>query len=371
MTATTIEADRGWMTGALALAGQQLGAVWPNPAVGAVVVCDGRLIARGATQPGGRPHAERVALDRAGSAARGATLYVTLEPCSHHGQTPPCVDAIEAAGIARVVIAAEDPDPRVDGRGVAQLRAAGIVVEVGVCREEAEALNAGFFSRIRSGRPLTTLKLATSLDGRIAAHTGIAKWITGPEALARAHLGRALHDAVLVGATTALNDDPELTCRLPGLQHRSPVRIVADGRLRLPLTHKLVATARTWPTWLVTRDDAPGQRLAAFEAAGMEIIRVPRGREGGVDPEAVVRALGTRGITRLMIEGGGQIAASFIAADLIDAVDWYRAPIILGGDGAPAVAGLDVASPAAAPRFQRVAIERLGEDTLESLRRQG
>ncbi len=359
------------MAGALALAGHQLGAVWPNPAVGAVVVGDNRLIARGATQPGGRPHAERVALDRAGPAARGATLYVTLEPCSHHGHTPPCVDAVIAAGIARVVIAAEDPDPRVDGRGIQQLRAAGIAVEVGVCRDEAEALNAGFFSRIRRGRPLTTLKLATSLDGRIAAHTGVSKWITGPEALARAHLGRAQHDAVLVGATTALTDDPELTCRLPGLQHRSPVRIVADGRLRLPLTHKLVATARTWPTWLVTRQDAPSQRLAAFEAAGMEILCVPPGREGGVDPDAVVQALAKRGITRLMIEGGGQIAASFIAADLVDRVDWYRAPIILGGDGAPAVAGLDIDRPDAAPRFVRVAIETLGHDVLESFRRQG
>ncbi|MDX2103017.1 MAG: bifunctional diaminohydroxyphosphoribosylaminopyrimidine deaminase/5-amino-6-(5-phosphoribosylamino)uracil reductase RibD [Alphaproteobacteria bacterium] len=371
MTVVWSAADAGWMDAALALARRQLGAVWPNPAVGAILVKDGRVLARGVTQSGGRPHAERVALDRAGAEAVGATLYVTLEPCNHHGVTPPCTDALLEAKVARVVVATEDPDPRVNGSGIARLRAHGVQVDVGLRREQADEVNAGFFCRICQGRPLVTLKLATSLDGRIAAPGGVSKWITGPAALARAHLSRARHDAVLVGAQTALADDPELTCRLPGLSHRSPVRVVADGRLRLPLTHKLVQSARNARTWLITRADAPAERLQAFATAGLEIITATPAVEGGVEPAAALAALGQRGITRLMVEGGGQLAASLVAADLVDRIEWYRAPILLGGDGAAAVAGLDVASPAAAPRFVRTGIEHRGDDVVESYRRRG
>ncbi|MCK5275514.1 MAG: bifunctional diaminohydroxyphosphoribosylaminopyrimidine deaminase/5-amino-6-(5-phosphoribosylamino)uracil reductase RibD, partial [Alphaproteobacteria bacterium] len=220
------------MRAALALAGRGLGRVWPNPAVGCVLVDrDGRVTGRGWTQPGGRPHAETEALARAGGAAKGATAYVTLEPCVHHGQTPPCADALIEAGVARVIAATEDPDPRVKGGGLGRLRDAGIAVEAGLLREEAELLNAGYLMRQREGRPVVTLKLATTLDGRIATHAGESRWITGEAARARGHMMRARHDAIMVGIGTALADNPTLTCRLPGLEDRSPVRIVVDARL--------------------------------------------------------------------------------------------------------------------------------------------
>src|SRR5580700_4659831 len=231
--------DLGHMRTALGLARRGLGNTWPNPAVGCVIVKDGRVVGRGWTQKGGRPHAETEALARAGKGAKGATAYVSLEPCSHHGKTPPCAEALIAAGVSRVVAAVEDPDPRVSGRGIARLRAAGIAVEAGLCAAEAAELNAGFFCRVAQGRPLVTLKLAASLDGRIATPTGKSRWITGPAARERAHLLRAAHDAVLIGTGTALADDPQLTCRLPGLEARSPVRIVIDRTLRLPATLRL------------------------------------------------------------------------------------------------------------------------------------
>src|SRR6266705_1008472 len=219
--------DEQAMRAALALARRGLGRVWPNPAVGCAIVKDGRVVGRGWTQPGGRPHAETEALARAGGAAHGATAYVTLEPCCHSGRTPPCADAL-------VVAALEDPDPRVVGGGLARLRAAGIAVEAGLCAAEAAEINAGFFQRVRLGRPLVTLKLATSLDGRIATASGESRWITGPAARERAHLLRVTHDAILVGTDTVLADNPQLTCRLPGLGHRSPVRIAIDRELRIP-----------------------------------------------------------------------------------------------------------------------------------------
>ncbi|MBX6375722.1 MAG: bifunctional diaminohydroxyphosphoribosylaminopyrimidine deaminase/5-amino-6-(5-phosphoribosylamino)uracil reductase RibD, partial [Acetobacteraceae bacterium] len=242
------------MRAALALARRGLGNAWPNPAVGCVLVRDGRVVGRGWTQPGGRPHAETEALRRAGpEGARGATAYVTLEPCSHHGRTPPCCDALIAAGVARVVVALQDPDSRVNGRGIARLRAAGIAVETGLCEAEARAINAGFIRRIHLGLPLVTLKLATTLDGRIATATGESRWITGPEARREAHALRARHDAVLVGSGTVLADDPDLTCRLPGMAKTPVLRVVADSRLRTPPAARLVATARQVPTWIVTR----------------------------------------------------------------------------------------------------------------------
>ena len=222
------------MAVALRLAERGLGSAWPNPAVGCVLVRDGRVVGRGWTQPGGRPHGEVEALRRAGDAALGATAYVSLEPCAHYGRTPPCTMALLQAGMRRVVAATVDPDPRVDGRGIEQLRQAGVEVSVGLCRAEAEAINAGFILRVRAGRPLVTLKLATSLDGRIATRSGESQWITGEQARARGHLLRASHDAIMIGSGTALADDPALTCRLPGLEDRSPVRIVLDGRLASP-----------------------------------------------------------------------------------------------------------------------------------------
>src|SRR5262245_12025323 len=278
----------GHMRAALGLAARGLGRTWPNPAVGCVLVREGRVVGRGWTQPGGRPHAETEALGRAGDAARGATAYVSLEPCSHTGKTPPCADALIAAGIGRVVAAVEDPDPRVSGRGLARLRDAGIAVTTGVCAAEADELNAGFFMRVKLGRPLVSLKLATSLDGRIATHTGDSRWITGEAARRRAHLLRATHDAILVGTGTALADDPALTCRLPGLGERSPVRVVLDRQLRLPAATKLLATAREVLTWIVTTAASDPVRRQLLVGMGAELIDVPVASDGRLSLSATL-----------------------------------------------------------------------------------
>ena len=277
---------------ALALAARGLGQVAPNPAVGCVIVRDDTIVGRGWTQPGGRPHAETEALLRAGRAAAGATAYVTLEPCSHHGRTPPCADGLIAVGVRRVVSALGDPDPRVSGRGLERLRAAGIEVTTGVCEAEAARLNRGFLMRVEEGRPLVLLKLATSLDGRLATHCGESKWITGDPARAFGHLLRHQHDAIMVGSGTVLADDPELTVRLPGLTARQPLRIIVDGRLRTPLTAKLVAQARTNPTLLITLADAQRPRRRAYEDAGVTVLSVDPDTDGAVDLAAVLQLLG-------------------------------------------------------------------------------
>ncbi len=357
------------MTAALALARRGLGRVWPNPAVGCVLVAGGRAVGRGWTQPGGRPHAETEALRRAGGLARGATAYVTLEPCNHQAESPPCTAALIDAGIARVLVALEDPDPRVAGSGIARLRDAGIVVEVGLCGEAAAALNAGFLKRVAEGRPLVTWKTATTLDGRIATHRHDATWITGEAARARAHLMRATHDAVLIGAATATEDDPMLDCRLPGLEDRSPVRVVVDAHLRLPLTAKLVSTAGRPATWLVTCGGGVKERLAAYRRAGVEIVELAPGRDGYPDPVDMLRELADRGLTRVLVEGGSHIAAAFLRRDLVDRVAWFRAATVVGGDGVPAAQGFDVDRLDQAPGFERQSVTELGPDLLELLTR--
>ena len=293
------------MRAALALARRGLGNAWPNPSVGCVVVRHGRVVGRAVTAPGGRPHAEPLALAMAGAAARGATVYVTLEPCCHHGRTPPCTDALIAAGVARVVVAARDCDPRVDGQGILRLRAAGIAVEEGLLRAEAEDMNAGFFTRVRLGRPLVTLKLASTLDGRIATRAGESRWITGEPARRMAHALRGRHDAVMVGVGTVLADDPDLTCRIPGYKPVPLVRVVADSHLRSRLTCRLVATAAATPTWLVARHSADAGRRRALQGAGAEVLTVGDGSPG-VDLAQALAALAGRGITRLLVEGGAQ-----------------------------------------------------------------
>ncbi|WP_374447411.1 bifunctional diaminohydroxyphosphoribosylaminopyrimidine deaminase/5-amino-6-(5-phosphoribosylamino)uracil reductase RibD [Stella sp.] len=357
------------MRGALALAERNLGRVWPNPSAGCIVVRGGEVVGRGWTQPGGRPHAEVEALARAGEAARGATVYVSLEPCCHWGRTPPCTDALTAAGVARVVYAVDDPDPRVQGKGAARLRAAGVAVTAGVLADEAEALNEGFFRRLRDGRPMVTLKMATSLDGRIATHTGASRWITGPLARERAHLMRARHDAVMVGIGTAVADDPLLTCRLPGLEDRQPVRIVVDGRLRLPLTSRLVRGAGAAPVWLVTLPDADPVRARTYEECGVTVIRVEPREPGTIDMADALAALGSRGLTRVLVEGGGRLAATLLRDDLVDHLAWFRAPAIIGGDGVAAAVAFGIDEPDAAPRFVRGEIVELGDDLLEHYRR--
>ncbi|HKU97749.1 MAG TPA: bifunctional diaminohydroxyphosphoribosylaminopyrimidine deaminase/5-amino-6-(5-phosphoribosylamino)uracil reductase RibD, partial [Vineibacter sp.] len=315
------------MASALALARRGLGQTWPNPTVGCVLVKDGTALVRGRTGRGGRPHGEAVALaaaQAAGVDVRGATAYVSLEPCAHHGRTPPCAEALVAADIARCVIATGDPDPRVAGRGIAILRAAGIAVTEGVGRDDADEISAGFFCRVRLGRPLVTLKLATSLDGRIATAAGDSKWITGAPARARGHMLRAEHDGILVGIGTALADDPELTCRLPGLDDRSPVRVVADSGARLPVDSALVRAAKTVPLWLMCAEDAPAENIEAHEARGVAVHRLPRGADGHIEPAALLQALGGQGMTRLLVEGGGTLAAALLAADLVDRLAIFR-----------------------------------------------
>ncbi len=361
------------MRAALALARRSLGRTWPNPAVGCVIVRDGQVIARGRTRDGGRPHAEADAIAEAaaaGQSLKSATAYVTLEPCSHHGRTPPCADALVASGVARVVSALEDPDPRVKGQGHARLKAAGIAVEVGEGAAEAAEINTGFLLRIREGRPLFHLKIASSLDGRIATASGESKWITGEAARRDGHRLRAIHDAILVGAATATADDPDLTCRLPGLEGYSPVRIVLDSQARLSPRSKLATSARATPVWLVCTMSAPADRRDALARLGVEILEVDSGSDGRIDISAAAQALGARGLTRVLVEGGGQVAASFLKAGLVDGISSYRAGLVLGGDSRSAVGGLEFARLGSAPRFRLVSARQLQGDTLETWRRE-
>ncbi|MBO1074328.1 bifunctional diaminohydroxyphosphoribosylaminopyrimidine deaminase/5-amino-6-(5-phosphoribosylamino)uracil reductase RibD [Roseomonas marmotae] len=351
------------MRAALSLAARGLGNTWPNPAVGCVIVRDGVVVGRGWTAPGGRPHAETEALRRAGEAARGATAYVTLEPCCHWGRTPPCTDALIAAGVARVVVALRDPDPRVDGRGLRLLQDAGIAVEAGVLEAEAAALAAGFIKRVSAGLPLVTLKLASTLDGRIATRTGESRWITGPQARRAVHALRARHDAVLVGSGTLLADDPDLRCRLPGAAPTPTVRVVADARLRTPPTARLFDHPA--PVWIATRPGQPDDALAALRARGAEIVELPAAESGaGLDLPALLRALAVRGVTRVFAEGGAALAAGLLRAGLVDRLAWFHAPAVMGADGRPAADALPLDMLSAMPRFRRVSAAALGPDLL-------
>jgi diaminohydroxyphosphoribosylaminopyrimidine deaminase/5-amino-6-(5-phosphoribosylamino)uracil reductase len=360
--------DLSHMRAALGLARRGLGNCWPNPAVGCVVVKDGRVVGRAVTAPGGRPHAEPMALAMAGEAARGATVFVTLEPCCHHGRTPPCTDALIAAGVGRVVVAARDPDPRVDGEGIRRMQAAGIAVEEGFLRDEAEEVNAGFFMRVRQNRPLVTLKLASTLDGRIATQTGESQWITGVTARRAAHALRGRNDAVMVGVGTALADDPELTCRIDGFKPVPMVRVVADSHLRTSLTGKLVATARETPTWIVASDSADAGRRAALRDLGVEVIGVA-GAPAGVNLFEALESMAKHGLTRVLVEGGAQLAAALLRADLVDRIAWFHAPAVMGGDGWPAAQAFGVQALDAMPRFVRMAATPVGDDMLTEFRR--
>ncbi|HMI95880.1 MAG TPA: bifunctional diaminohydroxyphosphoribosylaminopyrimidine deaminase/5-amino-6-(5-phosphoribosylamino)uracil reductase RibD [Micropepsaceae bacterium] len=358
------EDDIRHMRHALRLASRALGNVAPNPAVGCVIVAsDGRIVGRGQTQAGGRPHAETVALSQAGALARGATVYVTLEPCSHHGQTPPCADALAIAGLARIVGATIDPDPRVAGSGFARLESAGVKVTRGVLEAEARALNLGFFRRVMESRPLVALKIAQSADGYVADAKGNSRWITSEAARRHGHLLRARHDAILVGVGTVLADDPELTCRLPGLEHRSPLRIILDSRLRTPVTSKLVLTARDHPTIIFTVAKTGGEALAA---QGVSIERVEADEAGRPDIAAVLQALGKRGLTRLLVEGGPAVHASFLGRNLVDIIHIYRAPLLIGAGGRPAIAAVNPAELSTAPRLALTERLAFGPDVLES-----
>ncbi len=353
------------MRAALALARRSLGRTWPNPAVGCVIVRDGRVIARGRTQDGGRPHAEADVIANARESLKGATVYVTLEPCAHHGKTPPCADALIAAGVGRVVSALEDPDPRVKGQGHARLAAAGIEVEIGEGAAAAAEINAGFFLRVKEGRPLFHLKIAGSIDGRIATASGESRWITGEAARADGHRLRSLHDAILVGAGTVAADDPELTCRLPGLAAYSPDRIVLDSAAGMSPASKLAATAQATPV-LLFHTRAPASQAARLREKGIDVIEVPASGEGRVDVSAVARALGGLGYSSVLIEGGGRIAAAFLKANLVDRISSYRAGIVLGEDSRSAVGPMSLDRLDFAPRFRLVSSRPVGTDTLET-----
>jgi diaminohydroxyphosphoribosylaminopyrimidine deaminase / 5-amino-6-(5-phosphoribosylamino)uracil reductase len=363
--------DIKFMALALALGRRGLGNTWPNPAVGAVVVRDEGgapvIVGRGWTQPGGRPHAETEALARAGAAARGATLYVTLEPCSHHGKTPPCADAIVAAGIARVVSALEDPNPEVAGRGHARLRQAGIAVDIGLGADDARRAHAGHIRRVRDGRPHVTLKLAVSADGKAGLAGPRPVQITGEPARDFVHRLRATNDAILVGIGTVLADDPQLTCRLPGMGGHSPVRVILDCNLRLPLDSRLVRGARETPVWSVAAAGAAA-RERALATAGVDVLRsaVSDSRRSLHD---VVKMLASRGITRLMVEGGPTVAASLIQSDLVDAAVLLRAPATIGPDGIDALAGLPLTALTQSPRLRLFGRETIGGDVVETYER--
>ena len=356
--------DLSFMALALRLARRALGSAWPNPAVGCVLVREGVIVGRGWTQPGGRPHAEAEALARAGAAAAGATAYVSLEPCSLHGVTPPCADALIAAGVVRVVVAVEDRDPRVCGQGVRRLREAGVAVATGVLAADAARLNRGFFFKLEANRPLFTLKLATSLDGRIATRTGDSRWITGEVARRAGHGLRASHDGILVGIDTVIADDPALDCRLPGMAARSPVSIVADSTLRLPAGAQVVARARERPCWVMLTPRAPLDRRRLLEEKGVRLIEVESGRDGRPAPQAMAAALAGLGLTRVLIEGGGTLAAAFVAAGLIDQVAWFHAPLLIGGDGRASLSPFGIERLVDAPRLLPRSTRAVGNDRL-------
>ncbi|RWR29001.1 bifunctional diaminohydroxyphosphoribosylaminopyrimidine deaminase/5-amino-6-(5-phosphoribosylamino)uracil reductase RibD [Sinirhodobacter populi] len=360
------ETDRRFMALALSLASRGLGNVWPNPAVGCVIVNEGRIVGRGWTQPGGRPHAERRALDQAGGAARGATAYVSLEPCAHTGHTPPCAAGLIEAGIRRVVSAFEDPDPRVAGKGHAMLRAAGVTVDVGVMEGEARALQAGFLSRLR-GRPWVALKLATSFDGRIALANGESQWITSAPARARVHALRARFDAVLVGGGTARADDPLLTVR-NFRPLRQPVRIVASTRLDLP-RGRLAASVGEAPLWLLHGPEATAEARDWWRGTGAETVALPV-EDGGIAVAAAMEALAARGLTRVFCEGGGAFAAALMRAGVVDELIGFTAGAVLGGDARAALGPLGLTQLAQAPRYDLHDVQVIGGDVLHRWRRQ-
>ncbi|MCW1954970.1 MAG: bifunctional diaminohydroxyphosphoribosylaminopyrimidine deaminase/5-amino-6-(5-phosphoribosylamino)uracil reductase RibD [Roseobacter sp.] len=354
--------DESFMRVALGLGRRAMGQTWPNPAVGCVIVNAGRIVGRGHTQAGGRPHAETEALAQAGALAQGATAYVTLEPCAHHGQTPPCASALIEAGIARVVAPLEDSDSRVLGRGFEMLRAAGVELSLGVCAEEAARDHAGFLKLQTVGRPFVTLKLASSFDGRIATATGESQWITGAAARADVHQLRSLHDAVMVGGGTARADDPMLTVRGFG-EMRQPVRVVVSRRLDLPMMGKLAVSAKDVPLWLCHGADADSYLTEAWQGIGARLLSCDL-RAGQLDIVSVMDALGAAGLTRIFCEGGGALAASLLSEDLVDALVGYTAGLAIGAEGLPSVGAMGLERLTQAPRFELVETRAVGVDVM-------
>lgn len=351
--------DEKWMDAALAQAKQ--GHPSPNPHVGAVVVKNGEVVGTGFHERAGAEHAEAMALAAAGDAVRGAALYVTLEPCNHEGRTPPCTKAILAAGIKRVVIGCRDPNPHVEGGGVEALRAAGVDVVLGVREAQAQSVIRAWTKHVTTGLPHVSLKLALSLDGRIATRTGASKWVTGPDARAKVHLLRARHDAVAVGIGTAIADDPRLTVR--DYAGPSPTRVVFDTKLRLPLDGHLAKTAQETRTIVLCGEDAPAHEEEELRGMGVTVLRAEKSAEGRVDVSQALTLLGEQGIVSMMVEGGAELAGSFLAGELADDLHAFVAPILLGPRGRPGAvdwAGPDTTQQA--PRIAKPSWELCGAD---------
>jgi diaminohydroxyphosphoribosylaminopyrimidine deaminase/5-amino-6-(5-phosphoribosylamino)uracil reductase len=369
MTARRDGVDRRHMAHALRVGRRALGMTGENPPVGCLIVKDGQVVGVGATAPGGRPHAETQALAMAGEAAQGATAYVTLEPCCHHGRTPPCTNALIAAGIARAMLAVQDPDPRVDGKGIAALRQAGIAVDTGLMAEEAVHDLAGFFMRMRARRPHVTLKLAVSGDGMIAEKGGVRTAITGVRSLERVHLLRARSDSVLVGVSTVVADDPALTCRLPGMEDRSPDRIITDSRLSMPAASQLMKTAASTPVRIYTVSSHDPEKARALAAMGAEIVVVAATPDNKVDLHEALAKEAERGCSRVLAEGGAHMAAALLAADLVDEVMLFSAGHDIGPQGFPALADRPLSTITDSSGFRRRQQEELGDDVLTAYER--
>jgi diaminohydroxyphosphoribosylaminopyrimidine deaminase/5-amino-6-(5-phosphoribosylamino)uracil reductase len=364
----TDESDERFMQLALALGRRTLGRTWPNPAVGAVVVKDGIVVGRGWTQPGGRPHAETQALKRAGKMATGATMYVSLEPCSHKGKTPPCADAIIRAGIARVVSAMQDPNPEVTGSGHDKLAEKGIRVDIGVGANEAQRSHAGHVRRITSGRPHVTLKLAVSADEKVGAVGRRPVAISGEAARERVFLMRAHSDAIMVGVGTVLSDNPALTCRLPGMLEVSPVRIVLDSQLRVPLASHVIATVSETPTWVFGSGSASTIAEEILIERGAKVFRAGS-KSGRLDLGEILKTLAGEGITRLMVEGGPTVAASLVTDDLVDEAVLLRSEKAIGPDGIDPLADVPFRMLTHSVNLAMCGSEQLGSDRFEYFER--
>jgi len=361
--------DKNWMQKALRLAVRGIGRVAPNPPVGCVIVKEDKVVGRGWTQPGGRPHAEVMALQQAGQKAEGATAYCTLEPCSHFGKTPPCCDALIKAGISKVVVAVKDPDSRVDGRGIKRLREAGLRVLENVCKEEALDIMQGFFNVCEFSRPYVTLKFGMSLDSRVAAVSGESKWITGDQARRSVHLLRAKNDAILTGVGTLLHDDPRLDCRLPGLEQHSPSRILVDSKLRIPVTSHFALTAKNSPSYVFTTEKSETAKKDILTDMGIKIFQVPCSADGHVLMPRCFELMAEEGITTVLVEAGGHLASSLTQSDLVDKLVIYRAPMIIGDDGIAAWHPLGVEQLCMAKTFAIKNIEQIGPDIIETYTR--
>jgi diaminohydroxyphosphoribosylaminopyrimidine deaminase/5-amino-6-(5-phosphoribosylamino)uracil reductase len=362
--------DTRFMAAALNFGRRHMGMAAPNPSVGAVIVrnegIEPVIVARGVTAKGGRPHAETEALKAAGDAAKGSTVYVTLEPCAHQSKTPPCASALLQAQVGRVVIAIEDPNPLVSGNGIRMLRDAGIETIVGIGAAQAKIDHAGHFRRVREGRPHILLKIAVSADGKTGLAGRKPARISGPVSMAEAHILRATCDAIMVGSGTVLADNPKLDCRLPGMEDRSPIRVVLDGSLRIPLDCHLVQTAKARKLIVIAGEHAPADKENTLVQLGAEVLRVSSTRDRYRKPviEEAMTLLGSRGITRLLVEGGPMLSASLLQNDLVDEAVVVRAPVTLGADAIDALEGLPLDALLASPKLGMIEERVLGEDRM-------